>query len=158
MTKVQNKMDSTTTTLSGQYNTGSAVIKAELEKLKERNEQQDSEMVALQGTMKTDVAALSDQYSTGTAVIRDELEKLMQQQESEIAALQAQIKLEMLAVLLDKIDSTTAALSDQNKIGTTAIEEKMDKLMHLMFGLAFGIGIFLPFLLSFFWQIERQMN
>jgi hypothetical protein len=39
----------------------------------------------------------------------------MQQQESEIAALQVKIKLEVLAVavLLDKINSATAALSDQ---------------------------------------------
>jgi ankyrin repeat protein len=109
-TEVQDKMDSTTTALSGQYNTGSAVINAELEKVKERNEQQDWEMVALQGTMKSDVAALSEQYSTGTAVISDELEKLMQ---SGMAALQAKIKSEV-AVLLDKINSTTAAISDQN--------------------------------------------
>jgi hypothetical protein len=31
----------------------------------------------------------------------------------------------------------------------------MDKLERQMFGLAFGVGIFLPFLQYFFWQVEN---
>jgi hypothetical protein len=31
----------------------------------------------------------------------------------------------------------------------------MDKLERQIFGLAFGIGIFLPFLQYFFWQMEK---